>query len=506
MPKFLAQVDTSRIPIKGLLAEPSPTPPTDPVEGLQWHDTANKQLKVYLNGSWQQCDNQGVAASSHIHSIAQVTGLQAAIDGKASSTHGHALTDSNITGVLPIAQVPTAASGVSSATAVPLANDSRLSNSRTPSGAAGGDFEGTYPNPTLKSGVVTDAKVASANKDGNAGTPSMRTLGFTGTQAMPGDTKLDQIAVPTSPVNVNNQRVTNVATPTTANDAANKAYVDAAVQGLDIFDSVRIATTANITLSGLTAIDGVTPVAGNRILVKNQTTASQNGIYIAASGAWSRAADFPAGTSVSKNAFLFVEEGVTQADSGWVMTNDGIVTIGTTALTFAQFSGAGQVEAGTGLNKTGNTLSVKYGTAAGTAAQGNDSRLSDARTPTAHTHNASDVNAGTLDVARIPDLPATKITSGVVSVGVGGTGATTSALARRNLKAAGYSIGPGPAFPAGQWVNIPHSLENACTVTCYEVSSGEEIVLDKKFSGTNSISLKSDIDLAGGSVLVMITG
>jgi hypothetical protein len=152
--------------------------------------------------------------------------------------------------------------------------------------------------------------------------------------------------------------ITLHADPTDPMHAVTKQYVDAAATGLDVKASVRAATTANITLSGEQTIDGVELVAGNRVLVKNQSTASANGIYVVAAGSWSRAADFDADTEVTPGAFTFVEEGTANADSGWVLTNDGTVTVGTTELAFTQFSGAGQIDAGNGLTKSGNTLNV----------------------------------------------------------------------------------------------------------------------------------------------------
>jgi hypothetical protein len=152
--------------------------------------------------------------------------------------------------------------------------------------------------------------------------------------------------------------ITLAADPTNALHAATKQYVDATATGLDVKASVRAATTGNITLSGTQTIDGVSVVAGNRVLVKDQSTGSQNGIYVVAAGAWTRATDFDSDAKVTPGAFTFVEQGTASADSGWVLTNDGTVTVGTTALTFSQFSGAGQITAGAGLTKNGNIIDV----------------------------------------------------------------------------------------------------------------------------------------------------
>ena len=183
----------------------------------------------------------------------------------------------------------------------------------------------------------------------------------------PSEFELNAVGAPTGDVSMATYKITGLGTPTNATDAATKAYVDSAAQGIDWKASVRAATTANITLASDLengdTLDGVTLATGDRVLVKNQSTGSQNGIYVvAASGAPTRSTDCDTGAELTSNFAVFVEEGTTNADQGYVLTNDGAITVGTTALTFTQFTGLGQVVAGDGLSKTGNTLNVTAGT------------------------------------------------------------------------------------------------------------------------------------------------
>jgi hypothetical protein len=169
--------------------------------------------------------------------------------------------------------------------------------------------------------------------------------------------RLDQFALPTADVSFNSRKITALADPTAAQDAATKNYVDTLSQVLDPKQSVRAATTANITLSGAQTIDGIALIAGDRALVKDQTTTANNGIYIVAAGAWTRATDMDTWLEVP-SSYVFVESGTVNADSGWVCTSDPGGTLGTTAVTWAQFTGGGAVSAGAGLTKTGSTLDV----------------------------------------------------------------------------------------------------------------------------------------------------
>lgn len=137
-------------------------------------------------------------------------------------------------------------------------------------------------------------------------------------------------------------------------------YVDTLVASvvIDAKDAVRAATVANTALAGLLTIDGVVLGAGDRVLVKNQAAPQDNGIYVAAAGAWARSPDANTSALVTSGMYCLVTEGTTQQDTGWLLTTPNPITLGVTGLTFVQFTGLGSVVAGNGLTKTGNTLDV----------------------------------------------------------------------------------------------------------------------------------------------------
>lgn len=153
--------------------------------------------------------------------------------------------------------------------------------------------------------------------------------------------------------------VTGLPSPSNGTDATNKNYVDNAINGLSWKIPVLATTTVNITLSAPQTIDGVSVQAGNRVLVKNQSTTSQNGIYIVAAGLWTRATDFDSITPIDEinGAAVFVQQGTTQADTGWVETAE-VTIVGTDPITFVQFSAAGSYTAGTGITLIGNQFSL----------------------------------------------------------------------------------------------------------------------------------------------------
>ena len=145
--------------------------------------------------------------------------------------------------------------------------------------------------------------------------------------------------------------------PTATTDIANKLYVDTVAQGLDTKASCIAATTANITLSGTQTVDGIVLAATDRVLVKNQTAPAENGLYLCAAGAWTRTTDADTWDEL-RSAFVFIEKGTVYADTGWTCTIDSGGTLGTTAVTWVQFSGAGSYTAGTGLTLTGTAFSL----------------------------------------------------------------------------------------------------------------------------------------------------
>ena len=210
-------------------------------------------------------------------------------------------------------------------------------------------------------------------------------------------------------------------TPSNANDAASKSYVDSTASGLDVKNSVRAATTGNGTLASAYAngqtIDGVALATNDRILLKDQTDASENGIYtVNASGAPTRATDFDSDAEVTSGAFAFVEEGTVNADNGFVLSTNGAITVGTTNLAFTQFSGGGAITAGSGMTKTGNTLNVIGGDGIAAAA---DELAIDLAAST-----ALNFSGGKLDVT-IDLSDNTNDVTGTLGIANGGTGATS---------------------------------------------------------------------------------
>ena len=231
-------------------------------------------------------------------------------------------------------------------------------------------------------------------------------------------------------------------TPSGNTDIANKYYVDTVAQGLGPKAACQVATTVNITLSGLQTIDGYTTLSGDRVLVKNQTNSAQNGIYIASSGAWTRSNDLNVWSEVSGAYTVILNGG--QADTGWVCTASSTGTIGVTPMPWVQFSAASTYFAGTGLTLASNTFSItntgvvngSYGSASQTLiatvnAQGQLTSLSasniaiSASQTTSGTFSSSLLSGSYTGITGVGTLTTGTWNASTIGVAYGGTGATT---------------------------------------------------------------------------------
>ena len=290
----------------------------------------------------------------------------------------------------------------------------------------------------------------------------------TGVQA----NRLDQMAAPTGSVSLNSQTITNLADPVNASDAATKSFVEATSQGLDVKDSCVAATTANITISTALnngdTLDGVTLSTNDRVLVKDQSTASENGIYVVGSSP-ARADDLAAGADAA-GFFTFVEQGTVNADNGFVCTsNKGSAVVGTNSLTIAQFSGAGQVTAGDGLDKSGNTLSVDLKANGGLVIESTEIAV---------------------------DLAASSIT-GTLAIGDGGTGATSASAARTAL---GLAIGTNvQAYDAD--LDALSGCQSGAAAALAALTSTEVAILDGATVSTAELNIMDGDTSASSTTL-----
>jgi len=305
--------------------------------------------------------------------------------------------------------------------------------------------------------------------------------------------KISDLAAPSAAVAFGSQRITGLADPTGAQDAATKSYVDSLSSGVDWKASVRAATTAAGTLATSFAngqvVDGVTLATGNRILVKNQATGSDNGLYtVNATGAPTRSTDADISAEVTAGLAVFVTEGSTNADSGWILTTDDPIVVGTTALVFTQFTALGQITAGAGLTKTGSTIDV-VGTTNRIIANADSIDISSAYVGQTSITTLGTITAGTWNATDI-------------AVAAGGTGASTAAAARTNLGAVGkYAATVGGSTS----IAVTHSL-GTTDVQVAAYLSNALIECDVTITDANTVTLGFSVAPTASTIRVVVIG
>ena len=334
-------------------------------------------------------------------------------------------------------------------------------------------------------GSIVDADIKS---DANITISKLNTTQFD-TQVR--TSRLDQMAAPTADVSLNNRKITGLADPTSDTDAANKRYVDGAVQGLSWKTAVRVSSTADIDLDSPGAeIDGVTMSSGDRVLLLGQASAFENGIYVwsGASASLTRAADANSAAEL-KGAAVFVMEG-TRADQAYTLITDGTITVDTTALTWTQFTGLGQVVAGNGLTKTGNQMDV-----VGTA---------DRITVNADSIDIASTYVGQTSITTLGTITTGTWNGTTIAVANGGTGATDAAGARTNLGATTkYSANVGGSTS----IAVTHNLGTKdVVVTVRENATDAVVECDITMTDTNTVTLGFAVAPTAGAYRVVIVG
>jgi hypothetical protein len=328
--KFLVSIDLNKNELQNAVVQNLGAAPASPAAGQIYYNTGDNQLYIYNGTRWEVAGN--AVLSGLLSSRPAANSVDSGTIYYATDTYlfyysdGSAWTQTNAFGTVTAQTTYGASSGNGSATTYARADH-------------------THGTPAL--GTSTPNAISgAASSAGSASVPSKEdhTHAFT----------------PSQDLSMATYKLTNLGTPTADTDAANKGYVDSVAQGLDTKASVVAATTTDGTFATAFAngqvVDGVTLATNDRILIKNQTDQTVNGIYVvAASGAPTRSADMNAGSEFP-SAYVFVEQGTVNADSGWVCTNDSPVTIGSTNITFTQFSGAGTYTASNGVLLTGTNF------------------------------------------------------------------------------------------------------------------------------------------------------
>lgn len=353
--KFLTPIDLTKLELQNAAIQNLATAPSSPATGQIYFDTVVNKLLVWNGSAWKALDENVAADWAEQGDITSSAPGDAAaagtLDEYARGDHAHARESFAST---PSTQaIGDSASGGTASTVT--RGDHKHAMPGFGNVTAETSFGGSSANGSASTVARSDHAHGTPTHDGSAHS----------------SISLSSLSAPTSDLSAGSQKITNVADPVNANDAANKGYVDGAVAGLSWKDSVRVVATTNGTLASAyengDTVDDVTLATGDRILLAGQSTATENGIYVVkASGAPDRATDADSAADL-KGAAVFVEEGTAGAGKQYVLTTDNI-TLGSTNLDWVQFGGGTTYTAGDGLALVGSTFNVGAGTGISVAA------------------------------------------------------------------------------------------------------------------------------------------
>ena len=476
--KFLTNVDLNLSELQNAVIQNLATnPTTGNTDGRLYYNTASDELRVYANGAWEAVgsgDINSVLGTENEVTVSTTAGtatisLPATIN---ANTTGSAATLTT-TRAIEISGDVTGTANFDGSAAINISATIAAN-----SVALGTDTTGDYI-ATL-TGTANEITITGAGTEGR--TP---VLSFPSAVTFPGSVTLN-------------------ADPTTSLGAATKAYVDSVAQGLDVKASVVVATTTNGTLAtafdDASVIDGVTLATGNRILIKNQSTASENGIYtVNASGAPTRSTDMDVAAEFP-SAFVFVEKGSINADTGWVCTNDSVV-VGSTSVTFSQFSGAGTYSGANGITLTGTAFSIDTTITADltTAQTLTNKTLTSPLVSGLTITDGSVVVEGATSDAHETTLSFTDPTADrtITFPDATGTVAFTSAILRYSA-----NIGNGAATS----IAVTHSLATRdVIVQVYDNSTYETVECDVVRTDSNNVTLGFSVAPGASALRVVVT-
>lgn len=436
--KVNKQLDLQQIALLRFVLETLSSAPGTPVNGRSYYDSTALRTKVYENGGWANGSQTG----------SELLANKGAASGYASLDSGTKV---------PIAQVPTGQTG----STVPLGNDARFSDTRTPT-----------------AGSVVLASLAASMIDQAAGTASARTLAYTATTAMPGNARLDQIAVPTSSVSMNGQRLTSLPAPGAGSDPATKTYVDDAIQGFKgVKDPARVAVLTNVNLASPgSALDGITMNAGERFLAPAQTTTTERGLYIwnGAASAATRSPDADATGEIQDGTTVAIAEG-TSAGSIFIQRATPAGAPGAWSQDWAVYSSGGVTYTGSnGILLTGSNFTAVKDT-------------TDATNPIA-------IGANGIKVNTIP-------------IDHGGTGQVTAALALAALGGAKAYTGLMGAITAGGNTTVTHNLNTLDTIESFRVvATGAKETFQVVDATVNTLTVTSEVAINANDYRVTVVG